>query len=127
MDDFLWRRLLGLDGSNETWLAVVFLIGLFCVAIWQPQRIVRPTLFRTAYILFALSILVPAFTEVIFRITTLGTADSIARRGAFGTPLLVSSTITLVGRVVFGISVVCALGSLEINRRKPESSDVPEA
>src|SRR5262245_59685073 len=100
MNEYFWRRILGGD-SGETALAVVFLVGMFCVAIWQPQRIARPTQFRTAYLLFALTQLVPALADVVFRFAVLDVADDSLKRGErnpYNLPFLVSSIITLGGR-----------------------------
>src|SRR5262245_1037312 len=123
MNEYIWRRVFGID-SAETTLAVVFLIILFTIAIWQPQRIGRPRLFRVACVLFALTILVPAISEVVFRIAILDSSPPSNRgeRDHFGVPFLVSSAFTLIGRIGFAISIVCALCSLDIPRRKVDDS-----
>jgi hypothetical protein len=131
MDEFLWRRMLGLEGSGsgETWLAVAFLVSLFAVAIWQPQRISRPYLFHMAYFLFALYFLLPAFADIIVRIAVLDSTPPPAFRtgdprvGAIGWG---SSVVHLLGKIVFAISMVCAFGSLGLRQRKWREPDVDE-
>ena len=46
-------------GSGQAWLQVGFLLCLFAVLLFRPERIRSPGLFRWAVLLFALSVVVP--------------------------------------------------------------------
>lgn len=122
MNELFLRRALGLDGAGggEVWLAVVFLAGLLCAALWRPERVGRPALFRLAYVLFALYFVLPALADVIVRMPLSDPFQPQPFRP--GDPgLLVatwtSSVVNLVGRAVFALSVVCGFGSLDVRRR----------
>lgn len=53
---FYLRQLLG---SGQGWLQVGFLLCLFAVLLFRPERIRSPALFRLALLLFVLSVIVP--------------------------------------------------------------------
>jgi hypothetical protein len=127
MSELFWRRILGAEGV--IWLEVALLIGLLCIAIWRPQRVGKPALFRMACTLFAISLLVQPIAEVIFRVAVSDLPDSGSDRSdrALRTPLLVFSIMSLAGRILFAFSVVCALGSLDLKRRELSDSGAPSA
>ncbi len=56
-DAFLLQQLLG--GSGSGWVSVAFLVSLFAVLAFRPERIHRQWLFRVACGLLALSIALP--------------------------------------------------------------------
>lgn len=110
MDEFIWRRIVGFDG-NEIWLTAALLVALIAVAAWRPQSIGRPALFRMAYILLAVSILVPAVAEFVLGVLLTDPGEPRPQRGSRGLIFTMSSIINLVGKTLLAAAVGCALGS----------------
>jgi len=110
----LMRRILGLGplSSPDVWLAVAYLVCLFAVLIFRPQQISSPYLFRISYILFAVSYIVPTFVDAIVQMTMFDELNGM-RSGRGGIALMiVSPFFRMIGRVLFGVSVLCGFTSL---------------
>lgn len=114
MDDLLWRRILGSEG--DVWLAVALLIGLLAIAGWQPQRISRPGRFRLAYFVLAVAIILPAVAELVVRVMIVDPRDSRQSRAAIEPAFIVSAVANLIGKLLFAVAIVCALGSLQLKQ-----------
>ena len=108
-------------GGSSGWLEVVFLLGMFGIVLFRRESITSLGLFRLAYILFALSILLPALMTPALR--NIGPMTSRMFAGRSNT---MQSDIGFVaglllyggGPILFAGSVICAFGSV-MPRNKP--------
>ncbi len=109
----LWSRTLG---ATEVWLAVAYLVCIFGVLVFRPQQIANTYLFRMSYILFAAYLIIPSVVESAL---TAITADALlfAPRNTPGGLLSVLSVSAMLAKVLFALSIVFALGSLQGKRR----------
>lgn len=127
MDDrMLWEmtmreRSLGLlvGPTAGTWLSVAFLAGLLIAAAFRPRNIASRGLFRTAVILFGLSVVLPALMRELVVLSSAVLSDN-NNRGDRGVGLL--GTITLrvfdvLGVIALGSAIVCGLMSFRVGRR----------
>ena len=121
----LLRQLFGESG----WLQPVFLLGLFAALLFRRDCITSPGKFKLAYVLFALSLILPAVVGPV-----LGSAgyQSMARMFA-GRAYTVQSDVgftlsvisTAGGPTLFGLSIIFALASMM--PRKPPPPPAPPA
>ncbi len=101
----------GLFNSAETWVAVAYVLGMFAVLAFRSQQIARPYTFRLSYIFFALYFIVPsAITGIIY----LSMMDSGMGGGRGGSFVVIGMQLcTILGRILLGLSIVLALGSMK--------------
>ena len=103
-----WLLLQQYVGGGRVWLQVAFLVCLFGVIVFKPECIKNLSLFRKSYLLFAFSIIVPGLFA--FFAGPLATA-----RGGFRPGTQLDTTVQVIsasGPVLFGLSIICALGAL---------------
>ncbi len=108
MQDLVLSRLFN---SADT-VHAVFLAGLFLIVVFRRESIAIPGLFKLAYWLFALSIVLPAITLPLVQM--LGNSSS-ARFGgpaAFDAKWVANLIYSAAGPAVFALSVLCAFGSM---------------
>ena len=96
--------------AGHGWLEAAMLVFLFLVPVFQPERIQNRNLFRTACLLFALSIMVP---PIVTTALSLFAQSAVPSSQGFGgmmvkSPLVVS-LIIMMGPVLLGASVICGL------------------
>jgi hypothetical protein len=124
MEDYFMRRLLTSDlgglGSASAWLAVAYLLCLFGIALFRPQQLRSPYLFRVSYILFAISLILPSFVDALVQMAALEDARPFRGGGSDLGLMIVSPLFHMMGKVLFGVSVICGFGSL---RYRPENRD----
>jgi len=102
-----------LFSSAETWIAVAYVLGMFAVLAFRPQQIARPYTFRLSYILFALYFIVPSVITGILYLSSLDSGFGLnGGRGGSMTMLLFQLS-SILGRVLLGLSIVLALGSMK--------------
>jgi hypothetical protein len=108
-EEFLFRSgLSNLFTASETWIAVAYVAGMFLVLTFRPQQISAPSSFRMSYVLFALYFIVPSSINGVIWLTLV---DHVSRSG--GEMHLVLFQLTaVVGKVLLGLSIVFAFGSL---------------
>ncbi|MBI3468160.1 MAG: hypothetical protein HY000_34580 [Planctomycetes bacterium] len=105
------RQLMGSSG----WLEVVFLLGMFGFVLFRRDSITAPGRFRLAYILFAMSILLPALLT-----PALGGVGGMTGRMFAGRSNTLQSDVGFVtglvvygsGPILFAFSVIFAFSSL---------------
>jgi hypothetical protein len=119
-DEFILRTgLTSLLTSAETWIAVTYLAGMFLVLAFRPQQIAAPSSFRLSYILFALYFIVPSSLMAIVWLTLLGSANG----GGGQIHLVMFQMFGIVGKVLLGLSIFFAFGSMI----PPRTSGFPSA
>jgi ABC-type spermidine/putrescine transport system permease subunit II len=102
----------GLFNSAETWVAVAYVLGMFAVLAFRSQQIARPYTFRLSYIFFALYFIVPsAITGIIYLSLMDSNGMGGGRGGSFS--LIGMQLCSILGRILLGLSIVLALGSLK--------------
>ena len=94
-------------GMTKVWLEVTFLLCLFGILVFKSERISNQGLFRAAWTLFALSIIIPSC--MMFFLDLGGSFD--ARRGGDFAPSMVFRLFSASGPILFGVSLICAFGS----------------
>jgi hypothetical protein len=104
-----------LFGSGELWLNVAFLVCMFAVVIFRPQQVGNSGLYRMAYILFALSLIIPAVAQGIITLASLERRDF--NRGAEISLTVIIPIVNVIGKILFGIAVICGLSSLRLRSR----------
>lgn len=124
----------GLGGAfgGQLWLYVAYLVCLFAVIIYKPERIRNLSMYRRACYLFAISLLLPSLITLAMGTVLAGTGGAaFASRGAvFAQPGMFSGqggpnqfdgsyvmqlalqVLNAFGPVLFAISILCALISL---------------
>ena len=96
-----------LFSGGLTWAQVAVVASLFLAAIFRPERIVNPGLFRLAGILLALSIVLPPILNGAL-VSSMGSSPGPPFRVLTGP----SSLIAMVGPLFFGVALCCGLFSL---------------
>lgn len=124
----------GLGGlfGGQIWLYVAYLVCLFAVIIYKPERIRNLSMYRRACYLFAISLLLPSLINLAMGTLMAGSGGGpFISRGSSpawaqpGVPMpggsqldstfIMQVTLQILntfGPVLFGISVLCALISL---------------
>ncbi len=119
LQNFLSNLFTGAEG----WVAVAFLAGMFVVAGFRPQQIAEPFMFRLAYILFALYLVVPSCINGVVWLTMQTGGGGIGRPGDQAMATAVLQLASVIGKILLGVAIVCGLDSLR--PRRP--SGVPPA
>jgi hypothetical protein len=122
-EELVLRQLFGnLFSAGETWIAVVYLAGMFTVAAFRPQQIAIPRYFRLSYVFFAFYFIAPSLIEVLLNLS-LADLDRVDRSRVGASMLL--QVPHIVAKILLGVTVVIGLSSL---RRRPagEASIPPE-
>jgi uncharacterized membrane protein len=100
---------------TEVWLAVAYLVSMFVVLIFRPQRISDRDLFRRSYILFALYLILPAIADGIVSLINADRSDTLSRLPfSDKTPALSQMRIvaTMAAQCLLAISIFLGLASL---------------
>jgi hypothetical protein len=105
---FLRSGLSNLLVPPEIWIAVTYLAGMFLVLAFRPQQIAEPSSFRLSYILFTLYFIVPGSINALLLLAVL---DSMGR-GPTPMTLVVFQVSGIIGKVLLGLSIVFAFGSM---------------
>jgi hypothetical protein len=116
--DEMFQMLFGrsLWALTEIWLAVAYVVSMFVVITFRPQRVGHRVLFRWSYLAFALYLILPAIADGILWLGTLdvNTGDYPWRR--MGEPpwgsMAARVLISIVARCLLAISICLGLGSL---------------
>lgn len=111
--------MLGRLFNSNSLLDAVFLAGMFAVIAFKKESITVPGLFRLAYWLFGLSIIVPACL-------TPSLAPMMASPSVYGggprsneVGLVLSVLYSGSGPVLLALSVLCAMGSMLPHKQRP--------
>jgi hypothetical protein len=96
----------------ETWIAVAYLIGMFVVVGFRPQRIAKVSAFRRSYILFVLYLILPS---AINALTMLSLWDG-GRVSEASIAIVVFQLTSTGGKVLLALSIASALESM-VGRR----------
>ena len=97
-------------GMTQVWLNVAFIVCIFGVLAWKPERIVNLSSFRVACLLFALSILAPSFgVFVLDSATDVGGARG---RSPFGEITTTMKIVNLLPPLFFACAFLAAISSL---------------
>jgi hypothetical protein len=114
-EEFFFRSgMMNLFGSPEVWIGVAYLAGMFLVLAFRPQQITEPASFRLSYILFALYFIVPSSVNGLLFLTML---DGGSGRNGGQMTMIAFQFSGILGKVLLGLSIVFALGSMV--RRRP--------
>jgi hypothetical protein len=100
---------------SEGWLAVAYLVSMFVVVIFRPQRVSDRDLFRWSYIVFALYLIVPAIADGIVSLGNSDRGDMLSRLPfSDRTPALSQIRIvaTMAAQCLLAISIFLGLASL---------------
>ncbi len=100
----------------EGWIAVAFLAGMFLVAGFRPQQIAELRMFRLAYILFALYLVVPSCINGVVWVTMQSGGGGIGRMGDQAMATAVFQVASVIGKILLGVAIVCGLDSLRPRR-----------
>lgn len=99
-------------------LDAVFLAGMFAAIVFKKESIVIPGMFRLAYWLFALSIILPAcLTPALAPLMAQNTSFGGVSAGEMGVVFNVLSMAT--GPVLFALSLLCMFGSMFPRKMPP--------
>lgn len=133
-DDIMRMRLysgqMGLDGlfggGGGTWLKVVFLALLFAVPVFRPDQIRRVAWYRRAYFCFGASLILPSLSSLFLVVV----ATSGGPQGFGGNASAIGGTtavhvLNALGPVLFGISVIYAVGAVVPGFIPPRSPQRP--
>ena len=128
VEEFMLQRMIGFSsfGMVDVWLAVAYLVCMFAILGFRSQQIISPFLFRLSYILFAIALILPTFVDAIIQMSFLD--DGISRRSSTNIGItVVSPLFRMIGRVLFGVSIICAMGALRKGdeRAGREGSPIP--
>lgn len=105
---FYLRQLLG---SGQGWLQVGFLLCLFAVLLFRPERIRSPALFRLALLLFVLSVVAPHVLTFCFGFLQFIDDDYSITFGRGANGLLVTLQGAS-GPILLGVSLILAFEAL---------------
>lgn len=101
-----------LGGATRVWLEFGFLISLFAVLIFKPERIRKLSLFQAACGLLALSMIIPHLLVFAVDLNPSAGLGSRSMGGANVGVDLTSKIVMLAGPVTFAIAFLCATFSL---------------
>jgi len=94
-------------GVTQMWLNVAFIVCVFGVLCFRPERIARPRAFHGACFVFALSLIMPSVTMFVLTMPEAG------RRGnPFAEPGLLEKIFSFLGPLLFAIAFLMAVGAL---------------
>jgi ABC-type tungstate transport system substrate-binding protein len=111
--------------SGEIWLAVAYIVSMIAAAAFRSQQIASPSLFRMSFILFGLYLIIPTFVEGIVLMLTLDSTGPFRGSNGIGFTL-VMPLFTIFGKILFGISVICALACFKLGGKAPSYSNRDE-
>jgi hypothetical protein len=112
-EELFYRGLL--LGGGHGWLSFAFLLCLFGVFLFRPERIRSPELFRLAWLFFALSIIVPPVLMSCFSFFQFtGSSSFRSPRGMTSLLLTVQGTS---GPLLLGLSLIFAFLALSPRSR----------
>jgi hypothetical protein len=104
---FLLKQLLG---GGEGWLQAAYVLGLFAILVYRPERIRIPGLFSFGCIVFALSVAVPPALAGLLGLLAGGWNALGSSRGSSSSGWVhVAPLLSAAGPVLLGISLVCVL------------------
>lgn len=108
MQELVLSQLLNSNGA----LHAVFLAGLFLIVAFRKESIAIPGMFKLAYVLFAMSIFLPAVMLPIMN--SLGGISSRTFRGPVAADVnwVVNIVYSGAGPALFSLSLLCAFGSM---------------
>jgi len=112
-ESVILSQLMGGGTSGLQWASAVYLLGLLVTVLFRPQQIHQPGLFRVAYLVYAASIILPALVWAGW-LSFAGPGAVGGMRGmATGEAASLMQMLMMVsGPTLFGVSVVCLIGSL---------------
>jgi hypothetical protein len=114
------RRLMG----GTALLPAALLSGLLFVAIYKPERIRFPTLFRLSYVFLAMAIIVPPVLEIFIPLI-LGVGTNAFQNLRFRPQGVVISFPAAIEPVFLGISVISAFGAIAPPATRSHQSKAP--
>jgi hypothetical protein len=107
-EQLLLQRLFQTDSTG--WTHAVYVAAMFAVIMWRKEIVVNWPLFRTSYLLFAASLVIPPIMVPVMQ--WLASGVMIQGRGASEGQILLSFLIIGTGPALFAGAVVCGLGSM---------------
>jgi hypothetical protein len=120
MEEFMMGRLL--DRASGI-AAALYLVSLLGVVIFKPERIRSPYLFRLAYMLLAVALVLPALIDSLLQMALFDDGRAYGRSmGGLGF-MFVSPLFHMIGHVLFGVSILCGFGSLHLHGGSKNSAD----
>jgi hypothetical protein len=125
LDYLVYQQLIGggSAGSSQVWLQVAMLVCLFLVAIFRPEVVRAKPLFRMACMLLALSLLVsPTLNFLLGYLLRVGSGPGPMYGSMSGDMTVLLSFPSVVGSVLFGLSVICGLCSLGLTGIPPAAA-----
>jgi hypothetical protein len=115
--DETFQMALGRTLSNltEIWLAVAYVVCMFAVIAFRPQRVTHRELFRWSYLLFAIYLLLPVIADGFLRLGagpgTASPSRPFGEQPAWGS--IVARILTnIVARCLLAVSICLGLASL---------------
>jgi len=115
-----------LGGATRVWLEFAFLISLFAVLIFRPERIRSLNLFQTACGVVALSMILPSLLVFAMDTSQKATAFGSGMQASSQDIGLVVKLLTAAGPILFSLAFLCAVFSLMPSVPKRETSATPE-
>jgi hypothetical protein len=125
-EDFARLSLFGdLFGGAEIWIAVAYVIGMFLLLAFRPERVTRVGAFRRSYVLFALYLILPG---VVRSLLFLSMIDNTSKPEGAVVVIVFQWTHTA-GQILLGLAIASGLGSM-VGRQlwqptRPRDADRP--
>ncbi len=117
--DNMFQSLFGrtFRSMTELWLGVAYVVCMFAVITFRPQRIGDRNLFRLSYLLFGLYLVLPAIADGIVSLATAGLdTGTAAVRQPFAAPAwgttAVNVLVGILASCLLAASICLGLGSL---------------
>ncbi len=92
----------------EVWVAAAYVLGMFAILAFRPQRIAKPGAFRRSYLLFVLYLVLPGVCRCAILLSFLETDLS----RSTGLAALVVQLVDVIAKALLGFSIASALDSL---------------
>jgi len=99
-----------LGNMTQVWLNVAFIACVFAVLMFKRERIVNVALFRTACVLFTLSLIAPSVG--LFLLSTVAEAASPMARKPFGEITVSMKVVNLLAPLLFAGAFMTAVSSM---------------
>ncbi len=104
-------------GMTQMWLNVAFIVCVFAVLCFKPERVRKPAVFQIACFLFALSIVTPSFS--MFLISASGRSGPARLADPLGEFGMAVKVVNFLSPLLFSLAFLMAVGSLGAPEAEP--------
>lgn len=102
-------------GLTQVWLNVAFVVCIFATILYKPERIGNHTLFFTACVLFAASLVIPSL-GVMLMDSPVDTGRSFGNN-PFGEVSTLMQIVSILPMMLYAAAFLCAISSLSANHQ----------